>query len=543
MPSVADLYADVGFRVDKGEVRAAEGAIGRIRKGLAAVSTASKGALFGKQGREESSGRFTSKSGGLLGAARSGINRAGTSAFQSIKSGIGMGIGMGITSKISDSITGIMDVERALTRFKLEGKTTAEEMGTFRSSLGAVAIESGVSRDALLKSAATYQMLSGDSKGAREQIGLFAKVSNASGAEMEDIARVAYAMKQNLGIDPVDFEKGFSSLIASSEEGSIGLAEVAENASELAPMMARFQGGAGLRGLIDMGAAFQIVATGAGSAAQASTQMQALMGSFTLGAKKLRKGGAEVFTTDPKTGKKTLKGFRDIIDQISNSKLMNNPTLLQEALGSKEALAAFYSLSRNKDKLDEITAASERGDMVQRKAEEYRASASARFDASIEKLKVGIADVFSPERIQTFVNGLESVIAAAGRVGEALAALPGVGRSIGRGLAENDSGTSLGAAREALYAVQADTEVLQAEDASRRARLELGRARAGDVPADVATNAMRAQLMSQAMQNQITINGVSDPKEAAQAVEKVLADWWNRQVHDAEASATVGAPP
>ena len=261
--------------------------------------------------------------------------------------------------------------------------------------------ESGLSREALMAGASAFTALTGDFKGAQKNLSTFALVANATGAEMDDIAATAAAMKDNLAIDPADFQRGFDVLVSQGKAGSIELKELATLLSGLAPSFAAFQGGKGVQGLADLGAAFQVARKGFGSAAEASTGMRALMTSFTRGSGKFKAKGVEVFKVDPKTGRKVRRAFWDIVDDIrNNKKLMGDPKLLLDAFGSDEALRVFEQLSLNRQLASEIVAKSIDSNLVAKDAATWQKSSAGQIQKAWENVKNAFAEAFTPERIE-----------------------------------------------------------------------------------------------------------------------------------------------
>jgi len=305
-----------------------------------------------------------------------------------------------------------IDTERALTRLQIATNKTPAQMGALREELNKSSGELGLSRGSLLEGASAYVALTGDAEGAAEAMKLFGKVSNATGSSMADIAATAAAMKDNLGIDPKDFEAGFSALAVQGKEGAVELRELATELSGIAPSFAQFKGGKGAAGLAEMGASLQVIRKGFGSSSEAATGMRALMVSIARHADKFRKAGVQIYDKDPKTGKKRLRDFSDIIDAIGKSKLANSPTLLTDAFGSDEAKRAYDQLIQNRKLLDDLIARSSDANAINRDAATYQQSAAGRIEAAWNKVKLAVAEAFSPERIEIAVKLIEKAAAA-----------------------------------------------------------------------------------------------------------------------------------
>lgn len=337
--------------------------------------------------------------------------------------------GIGIVRSVADGVVGaatqgfddVVQFEKAMTRFQIAGGVTNGAMQDLRVSLDAVSKSTGISRNELIAGASAYVSLTGDAAGAASQVGLFAKVALASGAEMGDIATAAAALKDNLKIDPSQFEGAFSALIEQGKAGAIELKDLAAELSGIAPLFTQFKGGTGVQGLATLGAALQAGRKGFGSASEATTGLQALIVAFTRNAKKFK--GVKIFDKDPKTGIKTFKSFREIVDQIAESKLAKDPNLLTDAFGSVEAKRFFDQLVANRDMLDELEKKSSEGKAVATDSLAYQTSAAGQLEIAMNNLKLSVTKAFTPELIASFASALEKVAALAGKIVDAIVAV------------------------------------------------------------------------------------------------------------------------
>lgn len=303
----------------------------------------------------------------------------------------------------------LIDLERSLTRYQIAAGKTPEAMNAFKSSIRAASRETAIGSADILAGAQTYIDLTGDIDGAEKAMKSFARIAQASGSSVSDIATATASMQMTMGLQAGDIEKVFSGLITQGKVGAISLKDMASELSTLGPMMSKFQNGTGAEGIATMGAAFQVVRQGAGSAAEANTQLQGLITGIVKHAKDFEKVGVQIYNKDPKTGVKTLKPFADIIDGISESKLMKDPTALGKAFGRVEALAAFQSLTRNKALYDELIQKAKTSNAVQADMQTYLQSNAGKIETAFNNVKLSLAEAFTPERITAFVNALTKV--------------------------------------------------------------------------------------------------------------------------------------
>lgn len=324
-------------------------------------------------------------------------------AIATVGAGIAGGLGLAGGFAMGDVVGDVMATEKALVRFQIAGSRTAEQMDAVRASLSAVSQESGISRSELIAGASAYVALTGDADGAGQAMSLFAKVANATGASMEDISATAASMRDNLKIDPKDFEAAFSALHVQGKAGAVELRELAQVMAGVAPQFSKFAGGAGTEGLAELGATLQVLRKDFGTTAEAATGARALFGALVRGSGKLKDLGVQVFDAN---GEK--RNFTQIIDEIL-AKDISEP-MLQKILGSDEALRSIGALRTHRSLLTDITKASKDQGAIERDAATFRQSTAGKLQIAMEALKTKIADVFTPARIEAWTNAIVGAI-------------------------------------------------------------------------------------------------------------------------------------
>lgn len=309
----------------------------------------------------------------------------------------------------------VVNFERGIARMAIAQGKSNDEMAAFRQQLVHVSDETGVARGEILQGASAYQALTGDTAGAAAAARTFARVSQATGSTVADVATTAAALGQNLGVLPEQLEDAFSILNVQGKAGAIELKDLAALMASLSAQSQRFKGGKGVEGMAEAGAALQVIRRNFGSASEAATGFESLMSSIVKNAKNLEKAGVKVFDKNPKTGRKTLRGFSEIIESIGRSKLMKDPTLLSKALGRVEAERALQALTSNwtdfKALVDTTDVKS-----IGRDMEQYLASPAGQLDQSMNRLKKSAAEAFTPERIQAFAEMVEGAANAISRL-------------------------------------------------------------------------------------------------------------------------------
>lgn len=338
-------------------------------------------------------------------AVARGAYRAGRAAAPALGQGLAAGAGVAGVALAATAVD-VRDFEETLTRLGMAGDLSATEVGGLRNAIRAVSKETGIDANDILGGAQAYVGLTGDIKGAAASARLFAEVTQASGAKMEDVAAVGAALSDALNIKPgAEMEAAFSSLIVQGKAGAVELRDLAGELSSLAPLMSKFGGGTGLDGIRELGAGLQVARKGFGSASEAATGMQALIVSLTKNASKF--GVKNIFEVGP-NGEKRLRNFSDIITAISESRIAKDPTRLAKAFGSVEALRTFNELRRNAALYDELIEKGQDVGAVQRDLNTYLSSDAGRMSKSVNNMKETLAEVFTPERIERAANALDT---------------------------------------------------------------------------------------------------------------------------------------
>lgn len=339
---------------------------------------------------------------------------------------------------VTDAATGVRDFERDLTRLGITANRTPEQIAALREAMRQTSRDTGISSAEIVKAGGVYFDLTSDADGMTQAMKTFARVAQASGANMADITTAAAALQDSLQIKPDQMEAVFSGLINQGKAGKIGLKDFGAELVNLAPKFAKMGGAGGIAGVMQLGAAFQVAAKGFGSASEASTGLEALIAAFEQHAKTLAKyGHVKVFETG-KDGVKRMRDLHSIVKDIGASKLVKDPELMRKALGDrKEALDTIAQLVRLPGLYDDIAAAGANANVVNEDLGKYLDSDAGRLDLAFNKMKETIASVFTPERIVAFTNAVESLadklgplVDMLGKAGDALGGIAGVGKSV-----------------------------------------------------------------------------------------------------------------
>lgn len=377
-------------------------------------------------------------------AGESLMSKAGGSAVGNMVASGAQAVGGFLVDQFKETLA----FEDALTRLGITARKSPEYMRAFGNSVRQTSSATGVAASEILGGASAYVALTGDMDGASTAASQWARVAQATGSTVSDVAQSAAALKQNLKIDPADMEAAFSALAVQGKEGAIELRDLSQELAQIAPQWANFEGGSGLQGLKELGAAMQIVKRGfGGDAGETTTGLQSFLNSVRQHARQLKGAGVEVFTTDEK-GNKRLKNVLEIVDAIGDSKLMKNPTALGKALGRVEALRAFEQLHENRKELEQLVETASDANVINRDLGTYLDSAAGRQKVAWQQAKNEIAAAFTPERIELFTKAVTGAVSALAKVVSAIGAvLDGakkVGEMAANDLRENGSESTLG---------------------------------------------------------------------------------------------------
>lgn len=322
----------------------------------------------------------------------------------------------GLGAAAGFAVNDALDFDDALVSLDIASSGAAGSMDKIRRRTLEVSKAWGVSKEELLAGASAFVALTGDGAGAMDSMEAFAKTQLATKASMEDIARTAAALRDQLHIDPSEMESAFSIIVAAGKAGAVEMKDMAGLMSELAASFKKFDASEGAGGLATLSAALQAVMKDAGTAGEAATMLDAFMGSIVGSADKLQKMGINVFDKDPTTGVETLKSLPEILDQMANSKLVKSPRFMKEVFPLKEARKGAEALMTHRRLMDEIAAGARNAGDVGEDAAKRQASASGRVKKLWNEVKVAVSEAFSGEVMDVFASALEGVAGLIGKI-------------------------------------------------------------------------------------------------------------------------------
>lgn len=284
----------------------------------------------------------------------------------------------------------VFDLDKRLTRLGINAEKTRGDMLALNNELQKVSVNRGIDQGELLSGAEKYAELTGRLDEFTAHLDEFGMIATATGGKMEDIASAAAALSNNLKLDPGQFLAVFDVLAKQGKLGAVEMANLSSLLAELTPQFARFNG-EGMAGAAKLGAFLQILRTGAGSAASAATQLEALMSAVQQNRKKLEDSGVEIYSDKEKT---KLRDLSDILVDIQ-AKIPEKD--LVEIFGRQEARAAILTfLKEGKERFDELAATADKQGTIARDFGTMAASSSFKWASALAQVKKVAAEIVLP---------------------------------------------------------------------------------------------------------------------------------------------------
>ena len=354
---------------------------------------------------------------------------------RSIASGAAAVAGFDLGGGLVGAATGVIDFERNLTRFQLASRKSSAAMAEMRASIAAVSSETALSRDNVLAGAQAFVDLAGAENYSDATMKAIARTAQATGSDINDIATAAYTMTNSMHVSGSELESVFSGMMNLTKDGTAHFKQMAPELIALMPQFARF-GVTGREGAIQLTSMFQVIRGGFKDSAETATAMSAIFRGLILHAKRFAAAGVEVFNVG-KDGTKTLKPIADIFHQIDNSKLIKDPTLLTQAFGKGNGYLGYAQLHDQLALYDKLQEEGKNTTAVAEDLSTYLTSPAGTIEAAWNKVKLAIAEAFTPERIRGFADAVAAladkigpVVDMVSKIGGVLSFFSGVGKSI-----------------------------------------------------------------------------------------------------------------
>lgn len=314
------------------------------------------------------------------------------------------------TDYLEDAAKSAFTFQDKLVRLQINANATPEAMQAFSQSVTAASQETGKNKEEIIDAAASYVAFTGDMDTAAKSIKTWTQVAQATNSTVADVSSAAASLHVNMGVASGDMLEVLGSLASQGKKGAIEMKDLAGQLNNIAPLWASFGGDDSVTKAKKLGAALQIAKRGfGGEASETVTGLQGMLVAFEKHADKFAEFGVHVTKTG-KGGKKEMRDVFDIVQQISKSKLANDPTALMKVFGRIEGFRGSAELSKAFSELKDFSQIDDGAKMIQQDLDTYMASAAGRTQKAFNDLKNTIAETFTPERIKEFASAVEDVV-------------------------------------------------------------------------------------------------------------------------------------
>ena len=346
-----------------------------------------------------------------LRSAQRDIRAFGQNASGNLRSAFTTAIGgfasLGSIAGLASIGQGVVETGEKLTRIGIQAGSSAAEMDKLRATAVSTGVRFGLTTDKVVEAANAIIDLEGAAGFSTRKMEVLAKSSVATGAQLKDLAGTGYALTNAFKLKNADeLEGSLSAVINAGKNGSVPLAEMGMVLQQIAVTFSRVSE-SGKAGAADLAAAIQVARKGFGSAAEVGTGIRAFISQLDSAAPKLRAFGVRVFNTG-KDGKKQLKPMREILDQIANSRLVKDPTRMSQVFGSVEARQFLSLMIDNRAQFEKLAESARNANDVQADSQRFLNSSAGRLKVAIARARTELEGLFTPERIEKFVDLVEN---------------------------------------------------------------------------------------------------------------------------------------
>lgn len=265
-----------------------------------------------------------------------GVSRA-TGTIKAVgTAGAGL-LGVGGAGLAATAVAGATRLDDKVRRLIISGRQGGEiskyQPEALTKQFERTGIETGIDPEAISGAAQAFVTKTGDIETAIKNHKTFAKVAQATGAAVEDVASAAADMSEKMGIKSVDdMKEALATLTLQGKKGAFELKDAAQQLPEILADAASF-GIKGNAGLTQLGGFLQIARQATGSGAETATATSAAFRQLKAKSADIQSGEAfggravQVFEGGDPT--KPLRDFNEILgDVISASR--GNLVQLQE---------------------------------------------------------------------------------------------------------------------------------------------------------------------------------------------------------------------
>lgn len=337
---------------------------------------------------------------------------------------------------LTDQAKGVYDFQKELTRLGIAARLTPAHLHAVELAARETSNQTGLSAIDVLRAGKAYMDLAGASAFTVPKMNLLARAAQASGAKTTDLAGMMYQLTETMKLTDDQVEQTMGGLINQAKDGAIEAKDMAAEFAGILPLFARFKDALGPDAAIQAGAMFQVIRKGFNSASEAGTGIQRIFAGLRTYGSRFEANGVKIWDVGS-DGVKRARSIGTIMKEIAGSKLVKDPELMKKAFGRTEGWRSMELLLENVKQLAELEASGHVKGVIGTDLAAYTESSAGRLEIAMERIKNKIAEAFTPERIEKFVNAIEGLadkigplVEAFGKIGDGLGKLYGVGKSV-----------------------------------------------------------------------------------------------------------------
>jgi phage tail tape measure protein, TP901 family, core region len=240
----------------------------------------------------------------------------------------------GLSRAIGDTIGKTADLDRRMTRLRVTAGASAAEMGAATAALQTLAVETALPLDKVASGLEVLVAQGRSLSDSMSMIGAIARTAQASGSEVEDIAKTADSVGTNFKIAGADMQKAFDIMVEGGKAGQFELKDMARYLPSLAPAAAAV-GLKGAEGLEQLVAMLQVVRKGTGTTEEAASSMNNIFQKMESEetAKRFGKFGVDLrkeMKEARKNGRNLLEVFEELTAKALKGDLSKLPQLFSD---------------------------------------------------------------------------------------------------------------------------------------------------------------------------------------------------------------------
>ena len=336
-----------------------------------------------------------------------------TMAARAAQGVVNSAVGRGVDTLI-DQGKKVFEFNEEILRFGISARKSKAELQGIADAGRAISNQMGVDALDVIRMGRAYTDLAGAEAFTIDKMRILAKAQQATGASGADLAGMMHQLTNSMKIGDSDLENVMGGLINQAKDGSIEARQMSAEFGSILPIFARF-GITGKQGVAEVGALFQTTRNGFDSASEAATGIIRLMAAFQRHAPRLAAQGINVFKPG---SKRDLKDFGTIFKMIRESKLDKDIALLIKSLGRSEAWRTYEILRDKVEQTVKLQKAGNAEGVIQADLAQVLESSYGRLALATEHAKNNIAEAFTPERIEKFVQLIEGASTKIGPLAE-----------------------------------------------------------------------------------------------------------------------------